>query len=164
MSCPGENSDQQTTADINLDKMWELRDRIVVPKAFQINTKLTFPGTNPTREQIHAWWEAEKEVGLSLLLAAIKTNKELIKRMDENSFRINTEITQEMKNSTLSDKDRELWTLFVHKTKESLETTVMQSMMERVQKKTPQSTPKNSPRPQATKKKRKGKGKKQKKH
>ena len=90
--------------------MWELRDRIVVPKAFQINIKLTFPGTNPTREQIHAWWEAEKEVGLSLLSAAIKANRELIKRMDENSVRINTEITQEMKNSTLSDKDRELWT------------------------------------------------------
>ena len=85
MSRPGENPHQQTTADKNLDKMLELRDHKVVPKAFQINIKLTFPGTNPTREQIHAWWAAEKEAGLSLLSAAIKTNRELIKRMDENS-------------------------------------------------------------------------------
>ena len=44
----------------NLDKMLELRGRKVVPKGFQINIKLTFPGTNPTREQIEAWWAAEK--------------------------------------------------------------------------------------------------------
>ena len=86
--------------------MWELRDCKEVPKAFQINIKLTFLGTNPTREQIHAWWEAE-EARLSLLSVAIKTNRELIKRMDEYSVQVNTEITQKMKNPTLSDKDRE---------------------------------------------------------
>ena len=79
MSCPGENSEQKTTADKKLDKMWELRDCKEVLKAFQINIKLTFLGTNPTREQIHLWWEAEKEARLSLLSAAIKTNRELIK-------------------------------------------------------------------------------------
>ena len=36
-----------------------------------------------------------------------------------------------MKNPILFDKDRELWTLFVHKPKESLETTVRQNVMER---------------------------------
>ena len=144
--------------------MWELRDCKEVPKTFQINIKLTFLGTNPTREQIHAWWEAENEARLSLLSAAIKTNRELIKRVDEKSVQVNTEIAQEMKNPTLSDKDRELWTLFVHKTKESLKTTVRQNVMEREWKKTPQSTPKNSPRPQAPKRGEKGKGKKQKKH
>ena len=51
--------------------------------------------------------------------------------MDENSVQGNTKITQEMKNTTLFDKDRELWTLFVHKTKESLETTVRQNVIER---------------------------------
>ena len=79
--------------------------------------------------------------------------------MDENSVQGNTEITQEMKNPTLSDKDRELWTLFVHKTKESLETTVRQNEMEGERKKPPQSTPKNSPRPQAPKRRERGKGK-----
>ena len=76
--------------------MWELRDCEEVPKAFQINIKLTFLGTNPTREQIHAWWEAENEARLSLLSAAIKTNRELIKRVDEKSVQVNTEIAQEM--------------------------------------------------------------------
>ena len=47
--------------------MWELRDSKEVLKAFQINIKLTFLGINRTREQIHAWWEAEKEARLSLL-------------------------------------------------------------------------------------------------
>ena len=85
----------------------------------------------------HAWWKAEKEVALSLLSAAIKTKRELVKRMDENSARINTEITQEMKNCTLFDKDRQVLTLFVHKTKESLKTTLRQNVMERERKKTP---------------------------
>ena len=148
----------------NLDKMLELRDRKVVPKAFQINIKLTFPGTNPTREQIETWWAAEKEAGLTLLSAAIKTNRELALRMDQNSSRINAEISQELKNPALSNMDRELWTLFVQKAREGLETTATQNVMEREKKKTPSSTPKNSPRPQAPKKGGKGKGKKQKKH
>ena len=145
----------------NLEKMLALRDRKVVPKAFQINIKLTFPGTNPSREQIETWWAAEKEAGLTLLSTAIKTNRELIQRMDQNSARIMAEISEELKNPALSNTDRELWTLLVQKTKESLETTAKQNVAEREQKKTP--TPKNSPRPQASKKG-KGKGKKQRKH
>ena len=94
--------------------------------------------------------------GTLLLLAAIKAKRELVKRMDENSARINTEITQEMKNCTLFDKDRQLLTLFVHKTKESLKTTLRQNVMERERKKTPQSTLKDSPRPQDLKNSRNG--------
>ncbi len=112
----------------------------------------------------HAWWKAEKEMALSLLSAAIKTKRVLVKRMDENSARINTEITQEMKNCTLFDKDRQLLTLFVHKTKKSLKTTLRQNVIERERKKTPQSTLKDSPTPQDPKNRGKGKGKNQKKH
>ena len=68
----------------------------------------------------------QRRGGTLLLLAAIKTKRELVKRMDENSAQINTEITHEMKNCTLFDKDRQLLTLFVHKTKESLKTTLRQ--------------------------------------
>ena len=95
-------------------------------------------------------------MALSLLSAAIKTKRELVKRMDENSARINTEITHEMKNCTLFDKDRQVLTLFVHKTKESLKTTLRQNVMERERKKNPQSTLKDSPRPQDPKNRGKG--------
>ena len=35
----------------------------MVPRTFQINIKLSFPGTKPDKEQIHKWWQAEKEAG-----------------------------------------------------------------------------------------------------
>jgi len=107
---------------------------------------------------------SRERVALSLLSAAIKTKRELVKRMDENSARINTEITHEMKNCTLFDKDRQVLTLFVHKTKESLKTTLRQNVMERERKKTPNPLSRIPQDPKTRKIGGKGKGKKQKKH
>ena len=41
--------------------MVDFREQKVVAKAFEINIKLTFPGTNPTNEQIKAWWASERK-------------------------------------------------------------------------------------------------------
>ena len=112
MPCPGKNTSKHL---LNLAKLVDLRDRKVVPKAFQINIKLTFLGRNPTREQIHKWWAAEKEAGPSLLSVASKTTMELIKRMENNSVHIQAEITNELHNPMLTSTDKELWTFFSQK-------------------------------------------------
>ena len=163
MPCLGETHTTRQLLQNNLAKLVALRDRKVVPKAFQVNIKLTFPGTNPSREQIKAWWEAEKEAGLSLLSAAIRINKELIERMEANSKQINADLTSTLKDPTLSNTDNQLWSLFVHRTREGLEATTRNNVVEREKRKTPTSTPKNSPKPHAPKKGGKGKGKKGKK-
>ena len=46
---------------IILAKLKSLRERKVVTKAFQINIKLSFLATNPDKDQIKKWWQAEKE-------------------------------------------------------------------------------------------------------
>ena len=147
----------------NLTKLVGLRDRKVVPKAFQVNIKLTFPGTNPDREQIKTWWAAEKEAGLSLLTTAIRINRELIERMEANYKKINADLTSTMGDSTMSNMDTQLWSLFVQRTREGLEATTQNNVEGREKRKTPTTTPKDSPKPHAPKKGGKGKGKKGKK-
>ena len=77
---------------IILAKLKSLRERKVVSKAFQINIKLSFPATNPDKDQIKKWWQAEKETDLTLLGAAIKTNEQLITKMEDNLQQIKREI------------------------------------------------------------------------
>ena len=131
----------------------------MVPKAFQVNIKLTFPGTNPSKDQIKAWWEAEKEAGLSLLSAAIRINRELIQRMEANSKQINSDLTNSLQDPTMSNTDKQLWSLFVERTREGLEATTLNNVAEREKRKTPTSTPRNSLKPHAPKKGGRGKGK-----
>lgn len=130
----------------------------MVPKAFQVNIKLTFPGTNPSKDQIKAWWEAEKEAGLSLLSAAIRINRELIQRMEANSKQINSDLTNSLQDPTMSNTDKQLWSLFVERTREGLEATTLNNVAEREKRKTPTSTPRNSPNPMLPKREERAKG------
>lgn len=107
------------------ERLTGLQDLKVVPKAFQINI-LTFPGTNPSREQVQTWWRAEKEAGLSLLAAAIQTNKEVIARMERNIACIQMEISDVLENTNMGHTNKEMWKLFAKKTIEGLETTTQE--------------------------------------
>lgn len=100
----------------------------MVPKAFQINLKLAFPGANPTREQVRTWWSVEMEAGLSLLSAAIMTNKELINRMEEIIAHIQNEISAELANPNMGQTDKEMWALFAKKAVKGLQTTTKETL------------------------------------
>ena len=63
----------------------------------------------------------------------------------------------------MSNTDKQLWSLFVERTREGLEATTLNNVAEREKRKTPTSTSRKSPKPHAPKKGGKGKGKKGKK-
>ena len=96
-----------------------------------------------------------KETGPSLHSAAIQTKRELIQRMEDNFACLQMEIAYELKIPTLGNTDKELWTLFVKRTVEGLETTTQTNLMER--EKTLLLLPQTPPSP---KKGGKGKGRK----
>ena len=78
--------------NLYLTKLKSPRDRQVVPKAFQLNMKLSFPGTKPNKEQIQKWWQVEKGAGLALLTKAIQINQEMTTRMEDNFQQIENNI------------------------------------------------------------------------
>ena len=72
----------------------------------------------------------EKEADLSLQTTAIKTNEELVTKMENNLQQLKNELQNKPTNPSLGDTDKQLWTLFAHKTLEQLEpaTEAMQSL------------------------------------
>ena len=107
------------------------------------------------KEQIHKWWwaeevaggeggrrrrkQAEKEAGLSLLTTVSKPNEELITRMENSLQQLKNELQNKLRNPSLGDTDKQLWTLFVHKTLEQLEPNTEARVAEREKRKTPPS-------------------------
>ena len=65
-----------------------------------------------------------EEAGLLLLTTVIKTNEELITRMENNIQQLKNELQNKLRNPSLGDTDKQLWTMFAHKTLEQLESTL----------------------------------------
>ena len=87
---------------------------------------------------------AEEEAGLSLLTTAIKTNEELITRMENNLKQVKNEPQNKLRNPSLGDTDKQLCTLFAYKTLEQLELNTEARVAEREKRKTPTLTPTGS--------------------
>ena len=104
--------------------------------------------------------QVEKEADLSLLTTAIKTNEELVTKMENNLQQLKNELQNEPRNHSLRDTDKQLWTLFAHKTLEQLEPATEARVAEREKGKTPNLTPTSSSKDHTnTGGKNKGKGK-----
>ena len=100
----------------------------------------------------------EEEAGLSLLTTAIKTNEELITRIENNLQQVKNEPQNKLRNLSLGDTDKQLWTLFACITLEQLELNTEDRVAEREKRKTPTLTPTGSSKTN-TGGKNKGKGK-----
>ena len=100
--------------------------------------------------------QAEEEADLSFLT----TNEELITRMENNLQQLKHELQNKLRNPSLGDTDKHLWTLFVHKTLEQLELNTEARVTEREKRKTATLTPTGSSKDHTnTGGKNKGKGK-----
>ena len=137
----------------------------MVPKSFQINCRSWAQTWTRNKSTNGGRWrrrQAKKEAGLSLLTTAIKTNEELITRMENNLQQFKNALQNELRNPRLGDTDKQLWTLFAHKTLEQLEPNTEARVAEREKRKSPTLTPTGSSKDHTNtggKSKGKGKGK-----
>ena len=106
---------------------------------------------------------SRKEVGLSLLSAAIQTKREVMQMMENNFACLQTKIAndRELKIPTHGNTDKELWALLIHqKNSGGTGDNYTDQFDEKGEKEHPSTTPTNSPKPQTPKMGGKGKGEK----